>query len=93
MSRILVSRLKCFQRPFAVLKVKAQLEIGCLMQVLEYKWGDDISSLGPEPDVITGADIMYEKEHFPALLKTLQELSADHTVTFLAFRMRGEDLP
>lgn len=60
-----------------------------VVQVLEHKWGDEVESLGPAPDVITGADVLYEQEHFPALLKTIQDLSAVHTVTLLAFRMRG----
>lgn len=60
-----------------------------VVQVLEHKWGDEVKSLGPAPDVITGADVMYEREHFPALLKTIQDLSAVHTITLLAFRLRG----
>ena len=64
----------------------------CPAQVMEHRWGDEVGSLGHAPDVITGADVMYEQEHYPALLKTLQDLAAVHTVILLAFRMRGLDL-
>ena len=58
-------------------------------QVFEYAWGSNAAVLGPLPDVITGADIVYEEEHFAALLDSIQALSAPHTLTYLAFRLRG----
>lgn len=61
-------------------------------QVVEHVWGDDVSPLRPgkrAPDVITGADVVYEKQHFPALLATLRDLAAPHTRVYLAFRLRG----
>ncbi|KAK9832320.1 hypothetical protein WJX74_006168 [Apatococcus lobatus] len=70
--------------------VEANCEMSSIhAQVLEHCWGDEVKTLGRAPDVITGADVMYEQEHFPALLATLQDLSAVHTVILLAFRMRG----
>lgn len=59
-------------------------------QVVDYAWGGDASALNPQPDVITGADILYEEQHFPALLKSIQALSAPHTLTYLAYRIRGD---
>jgi hypothetical protein len=44
-------------------------------QVVDYAWGEDAGVLLPQgrpPDVITGADIIYEEQHYPALLATLQ---------------------
>ena len=59
------------------------------MQVLEHAWGTDVAPLGQLPDLITGADIVYQEEHFPALLQTLESLAAPHTLIYLAFRLRG----
>jgi protein N-lysine methyltransferase METTL21A len=61
-------------------------------QVVDYAWGEDVSALSPQgrpPDVITGADIIYEERHYPALLATLQGLAAPHTLIYLASRLRG----
>ena len=52
-------------------------------------WGADALALNPQPDIITGAEILYEQRHFPALLKSIQALSAPHTLIYLAFRTRG----
>ena len=49
-----------------------------------------MAPLGPQPDLITGADVLYEEAHFPALLATIAALSAPHTLTYLAFRTRGD---
>lgn len=58
-------------------------------QVREYAWGDDVASLPEAPDLITGADIVYQQEHFASLLDTLECLAAPHTLIYLAFRLRG----
>lgn len=61
-------------------------------QVADHVWGADVAPLqcgGRAPDLITGADIVYEAQHFPALLRTLRELAAAHTQIYLAFRVRG----
>lgn len=46
--------------------------------------------LGRAPDIITGADVIYEEQHYPALLATLAALAAPHTLVFLASRLRGK---
>ncbi|BDA43830.1 EEF1A lysine methyltransferase 3 [Coccomyxa sp. Obi] len=58
-------------------------------QVRDYAWGEDVASLPACPDLITGADIVYQSEHFPALLHTLEHLAAPHTLIYLSFRLRG----
>lgn len=59
-------------------------------QVLDYSWGSDLPEACQEqPDIITGADVIYEEQHFAALLKSIYLLSASHTLTYLAFRIRG----
>jgi Lysine methyltransferase len=65
----------------------------CLrFQVVDHAWGEDVAALLPQgrpPDVITGADIIYEERHYPALLATLRGLAAPHTLIYLASRLRG----
>ena len=63
---------------------------GYVIQVICHCWGDDVASLLPAPDLITGADIVYQQEHFDALITTLQDLAAPHTLIFLAYKLRGE---
>ena len=60
------------------------------LQVVAYQWGNDIKELLPGPDLITGADIVYQAEHFAALIKTLQALAAPHTLIYLAYKLRGK---
>ena len=55
----------------------------------QYEWGEDVSSLG-QPDVVVGADVVYQRESYAALAKTLAALCSPHTVAFIAFRSRGE---
>ena len=57
--------------------------------MVPYAWGEDAGRLPQSPDVITGADVVYEQEHFPALISSLRMLSAPHTVIFLSYRLRG----
>lgn len=64
--------------------------IHVVIQVICHRWGDDVASLLPAPDVITGADIVYQQEHFDALITTLQDLAAPHTLIYLAYKLRGE---
>jgi len=59
------------------------------VQVLDLEWGSDAAALGRQPDLVTGADVVYEEHCFPALLASIEALSAAHTVTMLAFRLRG----
>jgi predicted nicotinamide N-methyase len=61
----------------------------CFHQVVDYAWSEDVDALPGAPDIITGADVVYQQEHFAALLKTLQRLAAPHTLIYLAFRLRG----
>lgn len=60
-----------------------------VMQVIAHCWGDSVKSLLPAPDLITGADIVYQQEHFAALIATLQDLAAPHTLVYLSFKLRG----
>ena len=61
-----------------------------LPQVVDYAWGSHVAVLGEPPDIITGADIVYQKEFFPQLVHTLESASAPHTIIYLAFRLRGK---
>lgn len=60
-----------------------------ILQVTAYQWGDNVKELLPAPDLITGADIVYQQQHFAALIITLQDLAAPHTLIYLAFKLRG----
>ena len=66
--------------------------MGVVLQVVAHQWGDDVKDLLPGPDLITGADIVYQAEHFAALIQTLQDLAAPHTLIYLAFKLRGKAL-
>ncbi|MEW5305946.1 MAG: hypothetical protein WDW36_008456 [Sanguina aurantia] len=61
--------------------------------VLPHRWGasaDDViaANSGSRPDLITGADIIFDPQFHGDLLLSLQRLSAPHTVTYLAHRLR-----
>ena len=58
-------------------------------QVMPYAWGEDIECLPQAPDVITGADVVYEQEHYAALVSSLHMLAAPHTIIYLSYRLRG----
>ncbi len=64
-----------------------------MLQVVVHCWGQDVTELMPSPDVITGADVVYQQEHFAALITTLQDLAAAHTLIYLAFKIRGKLQP
>ncbi|KAK9815052.1 hypothetical protein WJX73_005953 [Symbiochloris irregularis] len=57
--------------------------------VCKYTWGDEVKPLGPQPDLIIGSDVVYQQEYFDDLIDTIWRLSAPHTLTFLAYRVRG----
>ncbi|KTF94294.1 hypothetical protein cypCar_00032861 [Cyprinus carpio] len=61
------------------------------VQVSELTWGENLH-LYPTGsfDLILGADIVYLEETFPALLQTLEHLSAENTVVLLSCRIRYE---
>ena len=61
-----------------------------MLQVVVHCWGQDVKELMPSPDVIIGADVVYQQEHFDALITTLQDLAAAHTLIYLAFKIRGK---
>lgn len=62
----------------------------CLpVQVREYAWGSQLHELQMQPDVIIGADVVYQQEHFDALITSLWDLCAAHTVAFISYRLRG----
>ena len=58
---------------------------------MDFEWGSDAAALGRQPDLITGADVVYEEHCFPALLASIEALSASHTISFIAYRIRGAD--
>lgn len=58
-------------------------------QVREYAWGSQLHELQMQPDVIIGADVVYQQEHFDALITSLWDLCAAHTVAFISYRLRG----
>ena len=64
-----------------------------MLQVVVHCWGQDVKDLMPSPDVITGADVVYQQEHFDALVTTLHHLAAPHTLIYLAFKIRGKLQP
>lgn len=62
-------------------------------KVLPHRWGtsaDDVitANSGSRPDLITGADIIFDPQYHGDLLLSLRQLSAPHTVTYLAHRLR-----
>ncbi|KAK9838308.1 hypothetical protein WJX81_003588 [Elliptochloris bilobata] len=59
------------------------------MQIVDHAWGSPVAALGPRPDLITGADIVYEERCFEDLVATLRALAAPHTLVVLAYRLRG----
>ncbi len=56
---------------------------------MPYTWGEPSGSLPEAPDVIVGADVVYEQEHYAALVSSLHMLAAPHTVVYLSYRLRG----
>eukprot|EP00873_Tetraselmis_striata_P008686 jgi/Tetstr1/428950/TSEL_018925.t1 len=60
-------------------------------EVTEYEWGAPAEALGAPPDVITAADCLYQPEHYPALADAICALSQPHTLTYLAYRRRGNN--
>ena len=62
------------------------------LQVVVHHWGTPVDELQPMPDVITGGDLLYAPESHAALLESLIDLSAPHTIIYLAFRSRGRAL-
>lgn len=59
------------------------------LQVMPYTWGEPSGRLPQAPDVIIGADVVYEQEQYAALVSTLRMLAAPHTVVYLSYRLRG----
>lgn len=69
---------------------------GARIRVASYAWGDPIDALQFPPDVVIGADVMYEREHFPSLIKTLRDVSLANLAAgkappavYLAYKLRG----
>eukprot|EP00798_Chlamydomonas_sp_ICE-L_P011019 gene11019-18983_t len=55
-------------------------------------WGskEDAAALGEQrPDLITAADVLYEEKYYPDLLDTLTDLSAAHTLSYIAYKRRN----
>ena len=62
----------------------------CVVQVVCHCWGTDVAPLLPAPDIITGADSVYQQEHFEELSTTLHDLALPHTLIYLAYKLRSE---
>ena len=64
------------------------------IQTASYWWGSDCQHLKPPVDIILGSDVVYQKDFVKDLLKSLQDLSNENTVIYLAYKPRGlgEDL-
>lgn len=60
------------------------------LKVTKLDWGQDTSTLSTPYDMILGADIVYIKETFQDLLKTLTDLSGNESVVLLSCRIRYE---
>ncbi|XP_033097652.1 protein N-lysine methyltransferase METTL21A-like isoform X2 [Anneissia japonica] len=56
--------------------------------VKELEWGKNLEDFSEKYDFIIGADIVYIKESFTALLHTLSELSQPNTKVLLSCRIR-----
>ena len=56
---------------------------------MPYTWGEPTGGLPQAPDAIIGADVVYEQEHYAALVSTLHMLAAPHTIVYLSYRLRG----
>mmetsp|Transcript_33978 Transcript_33978/g.101117 ORF Transcript_33978/g.101117 Transcript_33978/m.101117 type:complete len:311 (-) Transcript_33978:263-1195(-) len=65
----------------------------CPPKTIPHAWGDSISAdelcNQVQPDIITAADVLYEPQHHANLLKSLQLVSAPHTVVFIAWKKRS----
>lgn len=65
------------------------------IEVVDHAWGsgDTASVLAPLPgqecDVLIGADVTYEEDVIPLLLKSIRALCSPHTVLYLAYKKRG----
>ncbi|XP_067894317.1 EEF1A lysine methyltransferase 3-like [Heterodontus francisci] len=51
-------------------------------------WGENQDQFPTDYDFILGSDIVYSTRDFPALIKTLQHLSNQHTVIYICSKMR-----
>ncbi|XP_077997737.1 protein N-lysine methyltransferase METTL21A-like [Glandiceps talaboti] len=60
------------------------------INVQELDWGQNLEDYAEPFDIILGADIIYIKETFPDLLKTLIHLSDCKTLVLLSCRIRYE---
>ncbi len=55
-------------------------------------WGDSASAATlPHADLITAADVLYNRQYYGALLKSLVALSQPHTLIYIAWKRRHKD--
>ena len=54
------------------------------------EWGTSVESFGPPYDIVLAADVIYIEESFPALIRTLAELSDPTSLVLLACKYRYE---
>lgn len=72
-------------------QLPAEQLLRCRVQLAPLPWGSSAVSalqLPAPPDLIVGGDIVYQPEHYEALVDTLQALSAPHTLIFLSYKVR-----
>ena len=60
------------------------------INVSTLEWGTNVESFHPPYDVILAADVIYIEESFPALIKTLVELSDLNSLILLSCKYRYE---
>ncbi|EMP28979.1 Methyltransferase-like protein 21B [Chelonia mydas] len=59
-------------------------------KVCALSWGLDHEEFPRDYDFILGADIVYLKDTYPLLIKTLQHLCGPHSTIYLSSKMRQE---
>uniref|UniRef100_A0A803TUS5 EEF1A lysine methyltransferase 3 n=1 Tax=Anolis carolinensis TaxID=28377 RepID=A0A803TUS5_ANOCA len=72
--------------------VHRNLPVKCLgrTRVCALSWGVDHTMFPQNYDFILGADIVYLKDMFPLLIRTLQHLSGAQSTIYLSSKMRQE---
>ncbi|GAB4817050.1 hypothetical protein N2152v2_004096 [Parachlorella kessleri] len=81
--------------PLTTLNVQANCDLSHhRAAVLDYVWSslptpEELTQ--PPPDIVTGADLVYDPAAYDDLVGALTALAAPHTLLFLAIKRRGND--
>ncbi|KAM4796046.1 elongation factor Ts, mitochondrial [Rhinophrynus dorsalis] len=80
--------------PHALPQIKknvfANITSSHIAHVCALSWGHDQEGFPQDYDFVLGADIVYLKETYPLLIRTLQHLCGPFTTIFLSSKMRQE---